>query len=394
MFSTPFEEIHRRITALQAAMARDGFDGALIIQRADLFYFSGTSQDAHLFIPAEGSPMLVVPKSHVSAAEESPLDSVISVTEFSDLKRVMESAHRPLTLLGMELDVLPVNLYRKYESFFAGTTIKDCSPLIKEIRMVKSSYELNLIRQAARMNDAMFAQVPEILREGMTETEFAGQLEAFYRKNGHQGLIRVRNFNQEIFYGHIMSGSNLAVPSCSLGPTGGPGLNPSLPFGAGFRVIRRNEPVQVDYVAVVGGYIVDQARTFFLGEPPEKFLKIHAVALSIQQAIMSGGVPGASSEGLYEIAVCMAREAGMELGFMGHPEPVPFVGHGVGLELDELPLIGRKSPHVLENGMVIALEPKFIIPNEGLAGIENCFVVTEGGMEKLTRFDDEIQVLP
>ena len=161
--------------------------------------------------------MLVVPKSHVSAAEESPLDSVISVTEFSDLKRVMESAHRPLTLLGMELDVLPVNLYRKYESLFAGTTIKDCSPLIKEIRMVKSSYELNLIRQAARMNDAMFAQVPEILREGMTETEFAGQLEAFYRKNGHQGLIRVRNFNQEIFYGHIMSGSNLAVPSCSAG---------------------------------------------------------------------------------------------------------------------------------------------------------------------------------
>ena len=109
---------------------------------------------------------------------------------------------------------------------------------------------------------------------------------------------------------------------------------------------------------------------------------------------MSGGVPGASSEGLYEIAVCIAREAGMELGFMGHPEPVPFVGHGVGLELDELPLIGRKSPHALQNGMVIALEPKFIIPNEGLAGIENCFVVTEGGMEKLTRFDDEIQVLP
>ncbi|HTY23339.1 MAG TPA: Xaa-Pro peptidase family protein [Desulfomonilaceae bacterium] len=394
MPSIPSEEIHRRIAALQKAMAANGFDGALIVQRVDLYYFSGTGQDAHLFVPTVGKPKLMVRKSFERATEESPLDLIIPLNGFSGLRKAVEEVHGPLKCLGMELDVLPVNLFRIYEQLFAGAEIKDCSVLIKEVRMVKSSYELDLMRQAARLNDAMFAQVRQILKEGLTEAEFAGQLEAFYRKHGHQGLVRVRTFNHEIFYGHIMSGTNLAVPSASVGPTGGPGLNPSFPSGGGLKVIKRHEPVSVDYVAVIEGYLADVTRLFFIGEPPEKFVKIHAVALSIQQAIMSAGVPGAPTEALYDIAVRIAQDAGLEEGFMGYPQPVPFVGHGIGLELDELPLLGRKSPHALEKGMVVAVEPKFIIPAEGMAGVENSFVVTSKGLEKLSLFDDEIQVLP
>lgn len=139
--------------------------------------------------------------------------------------------------------------------------------------------------------------------------------------------------------------------------------------------------------------MVDQARTFFIGEPPEEFLRIHSLALKIQQIIVDEGCPGASSEHLYELAVEMASEAGMLDGFLGYPHAVPFVGHGIGLELDELPVLGRKSPHCLTPGMVIALEPKFILPGKGLAGIENSFVVTDQGMKKLTLFDDAIQVI-
>ncbi len=129
--------------------------------------------------------------------------------------------------------------------------------------MIKSDYEIDCMVQSAQLNDSMFAQVHDILREGMTEVELAAHIEAYYRKRGHQGFIRLRSFNQEVFYGHIMSGPNLAIPSCSVGPTGGPGLHPSLPQGVGRRKIGRNEPVQVDYVAIVDGYLVDQARTFF-----------------------------------------------------------------------------------------------------------------------------------
>jgi Xaa-Pro dipeptidase len=394
MASTPLDEIQRRIKILQSAMADNGLDAALIVQRVDLFYFSGTGQDAHLFIPVEGEPLLLVRKSFERAIQDSPLDNVLAVKSLTNLKKSIETKHSaPLKRLGMELDVLPVNNYRLYAELFPNATVTDVSPLIREARMVKSEYELGLIRQAARMNDSLYSIVGEILKEGMSEIEFAGLLEAEYRKHGHQGLVRVRSFNSEVFYGHIMSGANLAVPSCSVGPTGGPGLNPSMPQGPGTKTIRRHEPVQIDYVGVVGGYLVDQARTFFIGEPPEKFLKVHATALAIQDALIAQGSAGAKAGKLYHTALRMAAEAGLTEGFLGYPQPVPFVGHGFGLELDELPVIGRKSPYILKEGMVIALEPKFILPGEGLAGIENSFVVTEDGLEKLTTFDDAIQVL-
>ncbi len=140
--------------------------------------------------------------------------------------------------------------------------------------------------------------------------------------------------------------------------------------------------------------MVDQARTFYLGDPPEKFQRAHAVALTIQNELVRQGVAGERAERLYDTAMAIAEAEGLSEGFLGYPQAVPFVGHGVGMELDELPLVGRKSPHILEEGMVVALEPKFIFPGEGLAGIENTFVVTKTGLEKITTFDDAIQVLP
>lgn len=395
MHATPESEIQARIAGLQTLMAENGLDAALIVQRADLFYYSGTGQDAHLFVPREGSPLLLVRKSFERAIADSPITDISELKSLTQLKQAVYSSHPArIEALGMELDVLPVNNFRLYEGLFSESQIKDVSPLIKRQRSVKSPYELEIMKRAARLNDGMFRSVKDILKEGMAEMEFAGLLEAFYRKHGHQGYVRVRSFNQEVFYGHVMSGPNLAVPSCSVGPTGGPGLNASMPQGAGSRIIRRHEPVSIDYVGTLDGYQVDQARTFFLGEPPEKFLRMHDVALSIQNAIAQRGAPGVRAEELYNLALEMAEQAGLSEGFQGYPQPVPFIGHGIGLELDEYPLLGRRSPHVLEPGMVVALEPKFILPAEGLAGIENSFVMSSEGFAKLTLFDDAIQVLP
>lgn len=375
-------------------LAENNLDAALIVQRADLFYYSGTGQDAHLFVPVEGLPLLLVRKSFERALEDSPISDIREVKTLGQLKQAVDSAHTGKNnALGMELDVLPVNNFRLYEDLFPGTEIKDVSPLIKWQRMVKSAYEIEKIRRAALLNDELFSNVRCLLREDMSEMEFAGLLEAFYRKKGHQGHVRVRSFNQEVFYGHVMSGANLAVPSCSVGPTGGPGPNASMPQGAGLKAIRKHEPISIDYVGIVDGYMVDQARTFFLGDPPEKFLRAHEVALSIQNTLARQGAPGGAAEDLYNIAVEMAEQADLSDGFQGYPQPVPFIGHGFGLELDEFPIIGRKSPHVLQPGMVVAFEPKFIMPGEGLAGIENSFVMTMEGFSKLTHFDDAIQVL-
>lgn len=375
-------------------MVKNGLDGALFVQHVDLFYLSGTAQDAHLFVPVEGEPVLMVRKSFERAVEDSPLETVLHVKSLAEVKdAVLSHFSRGLRFLGLEFDVLPVSNYLAYRELFPETEIRDVSPLVRTVRMIKSPYELGLTRKAAAMNHSMFSQVKEILREGLTELEFAGLVEAVYRKNGHQGPVRVRGFNQVSFFVHIMSGSNLAAPSATPGPTGGRGVNASFPQSAGLKQIKRNEPIQIDYVAVYGGYLADVSRTFFLGRAADKFLKIHGTALEIQEAIANQGRPGTVAEELYRTALAMAKKAGLQDFFMGYAQPVPFVGHGIGLELDEWPVIGKKSRTRLKEGMVLAIEPKFILPGEGLAGIENVFVVTEHGLEKLTLFDDAIQIV-
>ncbi len=394
MKSTPSSEIEPRVSALKIAMSNRQIDLAIIVQKVDLFYFSGTAQEAHLLVPVDSDPILLVRKSLERAVDDSAIEDIRGISSFSEIKDAA-SGIKPsgFKRIGLELDVLPVNNFRMYEKLFPDVEFVDVSPAIRSLRSVKSSYELGLIRKAAELNDSMFAYAKEILRPGMMEMEFAGLLEAFMRKREHQGLVRVRSFNNEVFYGHIMSGVNLAVPSCSVGPTGGPGPNASMPQGAGTRIIKRNEPVQIDYVGSYQGYIVDQARTFFIGQAGDEFLKLHSLALRIQQAVMDNGKAGVVAESLYELAVSMASEEGRLEGFMGYPQSVPFVGHGIGLELDELPIVGRKSSQLLEEGMVIALEPKFIIPNRGLAGIENSFVVGKNNLERLTKFDDQIHII-
>lgn len=394
MKSTPSSEINNRLEALKLAMSAEEIDMAIIVQKVDLFYFSGTAQDAHLLVPVDFDPELLVRKSLERALEDSPIKRIKGTRSLSDIKDVaLGAGSAGMKRVGLELDVLPVNNFRMYEKLFPHSEFIDISPIIRKLRSVKSAYEIDLMRKAAELNDSMFAYAGQILRPGMVEMEFAGLLEAFLRKREHQGLVRVRSFNNEVFYGHIMAGVNLAVPSCSVGPTGGPGPNASMPQGAGTRVISENEPVQIDYVGSYKGYIVDQARTFFIGQADKEFLKVHDLALKIQQAIMENGKSGVVAESLYEMAVRMASEEGRLEGFMGYPQAVPFVGHGIGLELDELPIVGKKSSQILQEGMVIALEPKFILPGKGLAGIENSFVVGKHCLERLTKFDDQIQIV-
>jgi Xaa-Pro aminopeptidase len=183
------------------------------------------------------------------------------------------------------------------------------------------------------------------------------------------------------------------MPSASPGPTGGIGPGPFFSQGPSRRKIRPREPLLFDYSSNVEGYISDQTRIYALGDLPEKFHRAHHVMVKVQEVVSREGKPGARAADLYELALDVVNEAGLSKGFMGHPQAVPFVGHGVGLELDEWPVIGKGSKHTLEKGMIIALEPKFIFPGEGVVGVENTFLVGNDGMESLNRFPDEIIIV-
>lgn len=390
---TPKEELHRRISKLQEAMKSEGIGGALIIQRADLFYFSGTGQNCHLFIPAEDKPTLVVKKSMGRAELESNLENIVSFAGWDKLKELIAAKLPEGSKIGLETDVLPANLYFRYQKMLAGFEIVDISKITRNIRAVKSNFELGIMLEAAKISESVFNKARKIIREDMTEVDLAGRLEQHARSLGHQGAVRMRGFNQELYFGHIMSGENAAAISFFDGPTGGSGLNPSYPQGAGAGIIERNQPILVDFVSVLGGYMVDQTRIFCLGEPPLHLAEAYNTAVSIKNTLGKMGKAGITAGSLYKKAEQMADQAGLANHFMGYVEKVSFIGHGVGLELDELPVIANGIETPLEEGMVFALEPKFIFPGEGTVGIEDTFVVETKRLKQLTGFDENIQVL-
>jgi len=375
-------EISKRLNRFQNKLTAHEVDGAIIVQKTDLYYFSGTDQDAHLWVPASGQPILMVRKSMERAREDSPVRSIVPLIR----KHTGKGPKR----LGLEMDILPAALYLSYQRLFPDAEMVDISPLIRSVRMIKSDYEISCITRAAAMADRMYEKVPGFLSEAMTETDLALRVEAFYRGKGHPGLVRTRGFNMECIYGQVMSGKNGAVPSNSAGPTGGRGLGPFYSQSAGMEKIGEHEPVIIDYAANVEGYIADQSRIFSIGRLSDEFHKAHAVMLEVQEAIAEQGKPGARAEDLYNMALDIVERAGFKQGFMGYPDPVPFVAHGVGLDIDEWPVIGRNSDTRLREGMTIALEPKIVIPGKGVVGIENTWVVTADGMKKLNRFPDTI----
>ena len=394
-FITPAVELEDRINKLQQALAERNIDAALIIQKTDLFYFGSTSQQGWLYIPRSGKPLLLVFKNYDRAKTESPLLQVHSLASPKKIPEILaEYGYAKPSVIGMELDVLPVNLYFQYQRIFRQTEIIDISFQIRLIRAVKSEYERILIARAAALSDKLAAKVVELLGVGRTEVRVAGELEGYARSLGHQGIIRMRLWGSELFYGHLLSGASAAVPSYLASPTGGEGVSPFVAQGAGFNEIQRDEPILLDYVFALNGYLSDHARIFCIGKLPDELLRAHEAMLEIQELIKTRARPGVSGGALYDLMVEQARKKGWEENFMGVGDrKVRFTGHGVGLELDEFPFIAKDQELLLEKGMIIALEPKVIIPGTGVVGIENTHIVTAEGLEALTKSPDAITFL-
>ncbi len=394
-FVPSLQELSARIVKLQDAMSKKELEGVLVVQKTDLFYFTGTSQQGWLFIPAEGKPLLMIFKEFDRAVEESSLEKVVSLVSPKKIPQLLkDQGYKVPKTLGLELDVLPANLYFQYCSIFSDSKIEDISTEIRLIRAVKSVYEIEIMRKAAALSDKVAAKVAELLEVGKTEVELAGQLEAYARSLGHQGIVRMRLFGSELFYGHLMSGPAAAVPSYLASPTGGQGVSGLIGQGAGYKKIERDETILVDYVFALDGYISDHARIFVMGDLPDELYQAHDSMLYIQEKMKETALPGVSTGDLYESMVTMAEEKGYADYFMGVGErKIRFTGHGVGLELDEFPFIAKGQTLKLSEGMVIALEPKVILPGKGVVGIENTHLVTRSGLEPLTLFGDAIYKL-
>ncbi len=393
--STPRAEIEARIGNIKQALDTAGIDAALILQVSDLFYFSGTIQQSHLYIPVDGEPLLMVRKDFERARSESPVKRIVPIHSPKQLPELLRQHKTPVPRrLGLELDVLPTNQYLGYQSIFDGAEIIDISPAIRTVRAVKSDYEIGLIAEAAQFSDQVAGGMQDFLKEGITEIELAGLVEGRARRFGHQGIIRMRLWGSEMFYGHLMAGPSAAVPSYLSSPTGGASISPAVAQGSSFSPIRRNEPVLLDYVFAHRGYLSDHTRIFALGELPDELMKAHAAMLDIQSLVKNAARPGVPAGELYQLAVDAATDMGYGDHFMGVGEQrIRFIGHGIGIELDEYPFLAQGQNMQLQEGMIIALEPKLIFPGVGVVGIENTHVVTADGLEQFGKFTEQITIL-
>lgn len=391
---TASNELATRISKLQDMMQTNRCQGLIVLQNADLYYLTGTIQNAALYVPDEGEPLLFCRKSVERARQESPW-TVIPVNSFKTIPAELAAIGLAAPhCLALEMDVIPASTYRFLAGVFHSPELQDASPWIKRLRCVKSPAEIELLRASARLMARVYQDAPRIFKEGLTELECACEVEKQARLLGHQGLVRCRAFNQELFFGHLLSGSSGGVPGYVDGASGGPGPGAFFPQGSGHKIIAANEPISLDFVAVFGGYAVDLTRMFVIGELPVRFQTAFRLALDIQDHVMSAVRPGTKPSRLYALALAMAEEAGLGDYFMGYRgSQTRFVGHGVGLELDELPILAPGHEEPLESGMVFALEPKFVFPGLGMAGIENTWLVTEHGADKITDFPDDLIII-
>ncbi|MFO7709037.1 MAG: Xaa-Pro peptidase family protein [Desulfobacterales bacterium] len=380
-FRVPAGEIDRRIQCVQVQLQTAGIDGILVLQRVDLFYLSGTAQNGCLYLPAEGPPLLFIKQSAPRARAESPIAQLIEIASIREVPmRIADVCGRPPTKLGFELDVLPVNEFRFYQELFQPAECVDASPFILHSRRLKSAWEVEQLRSTAAMSGRTFAYMRDLIRPGLTEMEFAGLFEAYARGIGHGGKLRVRHHNTEGYAWHVLSGASGGLVGVLDSPASGAGTSAAFPAGAGHKRLCSDEPIMVDFGSVMNGYHVDETRMFAIDRMPEPALRISRAAIDLHQAALENARPGTPVGALFDLLERMACSLGLEDSFLGPPgRKVSFIGHGIGLELIEPPIIARGRKTLLEAGMVLALEPKFVCENRFTAGIESVFEVTENG---------------
>lgn len=381
-------ESQGRIARLQAELQAKGIDAAFFVYPIDVYYFAGTRQNALLYVPASGEPVLLVRKSLTRARSEAPL---ADIRPFPSSKELPQLIGPEVKRAGLTFDVLPVQQYNFYAKMFPGCELVDISGLNRELRSVKSPWELERMRESGRKTSSIFRQVPDFLKAGMRELDLAAEFESRLRRAGGEGYVRMRAFNQELFMGLAVAGASAEAPGFFDGAVTGCGLSSASPHGASLAQIPANVPVLLDYTGVFNGYMVDMTRVFAIGGLSETLMHAFHTSITIQSYLAENLKPGAICEELFLEAAAMAEKAGLGSYFMGAPgENARFVGHGVGLELDEFPVIAQGFKVALQAGQTIAIEPKFVIPGEGVIGIENTFAVSGQGGEKLTDIPDGI----
>lgn len=382
----PLVELQDRMQEFKIKMEKDNPDWeiAVIFSKINLFYFTGTMQDGMLIIPRSGEAVLWVRRSIERALYESKFPQIKPMESFRDAAQDIGDLPQSVYL---ETEFVPMAMYQRFIKHFPFKEVKSMDRQISSVRAVKSPYELSFIKQSGDIHKRVLEDlVPQILRDGMTEVEFAIEIYSIMVREGHQGISRFGMLDTEIVLGHICFGESSIYPTYFNGPGGNYGMSPAVPLlGSRERKLKCGDLVFVDIGCGVNGYHTDKTMTYMFGKTlPSEVISEHNKCLDIQNKMAAMLKPGAIPSQIYKTIMNDLDSSFLD-NFMGFGvRKVKFLGHSIGLWIDELPVIAEGFNEPIQEGMVFALEPKKGIEGIGMVGVENTFLVTCDGGKCIT----------
>ena len=380
-------ELKLRRDKIRALMAQQEIDAAIITCNVNLVYTCGRVVSGYFYLPLQQPARLFVKRPNDLKGE-----FVAPIRKPEQLPDLLEEQGLPLPKrLMLEGDELPFREYNRLAACFPGSEVLPCgTELIRRARSVKTEMEVEVFRRSAAAHARAYAQIPSVYRPGMTDRQLSVEIERLMRQEGCLGIFRVFGRSMEIFMGSVLAGDNAAAPSPYDFALGGEGIDPSLPGGANDTTLQAGQSVMVDLGGNFFGYMCDMSRVYSIGRLPQKAYDAHQACLEAQAEVTALVCPGITCEALYNKVVEVVAKAGFADNFMGIGQKAKFVGHGIGLEINEAPVLAPRIRQELEPGMIFALEPKIVLPGVGPVGIENSWAVTADGVEKLTVAPEEI----
>lgn len=387
----PEGELQNRLANFRARMDSfcPGWNCVFIVNKVNIYYFTGTMQNGVLVIPKDDQASFFVRRSYVRAEHESKFGRIIKIDSFRDIAAATGNLGKTIY---MEKEFVPMAYFERINKHFGFENVIGCDTALAACRAVKSKYELDLMRLSGHIHEETLRMyVPAMISGGMSEKDLGAVILKRMLDNGHHGVARLGMFNAELFLGQICFGENSMYHNTFDGPGGVKGMSPAVPLmGSDDRRLGNNELVFVDVGCGVDGYHTDKTQVYAFGRLPDEAFEVHEKCVKILKETVSRMKPGAIPSKIYEEVVSGLDEEFLEY-FMGTgDERVKFLGHGVGLVIDEYPVIAKGFDLPLEENMTLAVEPKRGIRNVGLVGLENTYIVTKNGGVSITGDDTDI----
>lgn len=377
-------ELDLRIEKIRKGMKAG--EALLIAGNTNIYYTSGCMFRGYVFIPFEGDVLFFV----IRPMDVEKTKEVVYIRKPEQIAGYLEENGVAVPdAIGLEMDVISFNDTERLIKAFPDSKPFDCSGILRDARIVKTPYEIEKMKVDGMHQAAVYRNIPRLYKEDMTDVEFQIEIERTLRREGCLGYVRTAGQFMEINMGSVISGPNADAPSPYDFSMGGAGTDPSLPVGADGSIMHPGSTVMVDMNGTFNGYQTDMTRVWRIGDIDSLAEKAHQCSREILRVMEKEARPGTECSALYHRAMAIVKDHGLEDYFMGHRQHAPFIGHGVGIELDEQPVITPRSRQTLLENMTIAIEPKFVIPKIGAVGVENTYRVTADGLENLTVFPEK-----